>query len=180
MPGALTGAVPKPSHPLLCGIYCGIYCGLALLSCSGAVARLVGLDPQECLRPEFVLIFSGASSHAPVPACMARFNQPCMRVFQPFGCMQTLMTCCAMPCRAMPCRAMPTALLPVALHHAGNAPLPQSRSYAQCYGGHQFGHWAGGRLCVMLVIWWVAARHAMCPANAVPCPALLGAMPFIP
>lgn len=26
---------------------------------------------------------------------------------------------------------------------AGNAPLPQTRSYSQCYGGHQFGHWAG-------------------------------------
>lgn len=26
---------------------------------------------------------------------------------------------------------------------AGNAPLPQTRSYAQCYGGHQFGSWAG-------------------------------------
>ncbi|PRW57632.1 seleno O isoform B [Chlorella sorokiniana] len=53
------------------------------IACSGAVARMIGLDPQECLRPEFALIFSG------------------------------------------------------------NAPLPQSRSYAQCYGGHQFGHWAG-------------------------------------
>lgn len=30
-----------------------------------------------------------------------------------------------------------------ALIFSGNAPLPQSRSYAQCYGGHQFGHWAG-------------------------------------
>lgn len=26
---------------------------------------------------------------------------------------------------------------------SGNAPLPGSRPYAQCYGGHQFGYWAG-------------------------------------
>lgn len=30
-----------------------------------------------------------------------------------------------------------------ALIFSGNAPLPQTRSYSQCYGGHQFGHWAG-------------------------------------
>ncbi|KAL4852996.1 hypothetical protein ACK3TF_005970 [Chlorella vulgaris] len=30
-----------------------------------------------------------------------------------------------------------------ALVFSGNAPLPQTRSYSQCYGGHQFGHWAG-------------------------------------
>lgn len=28
-------------------------------------------------------------------------------------------------------------------HHAGAAPLPGSKPYAQCYGGHQFGMWAG-------------------------------------
>lgn len=35
-----------------------------------------------------------------------------------------------------------------ALVFSGNAPLPAatgSKTYAQCYGGHQFGMWAGGR-----------------------------------
>ncbi|GIL48322.1 hypothetical protein Vafri_4601 [Volvox africanus] len=54
-----------------------------LVSYSSQVARLVGLDPTECERPEFPLLMSGA------------------------------------------------------------APLPGSRSYAACYGGHQFGSWAG-------------------------------------
>lgn len=26
---------------------------------------------------------------------------------------------------------------------SGNAPLPGAKPYAQCYGGHQFGYWAG-------------------------------------
>lgn len=26
---------------------------------------------------------------------------------------------------------------------SGNAPFPKAKSYAMCYGGHQFGHWAG-------------------------------------
>lgn len=30
-----------------------------------------------------------------------------------------------------------------AMIFSGNAPLPASRPYAQCYGGHQFGSWAG-------------------------------------
>ena len=30
------------------------------IACSAAVARLAGLDPADCLRPEFALIFSGA------------------------------------------------------------------------------------------------------------------------
>jgi len=30
-----------------------------------------------------------------------------------------------------------------ALILSGAAPLPGGRSYAQCYGGHQFGNWAG-------------------------------------
>lgn len=30
---------------------------------------------------------------------------------------------------------------------SGNAPLPGSKTYAQCYGGHQFGYWAG-QVCV--------------------------------
>ncbi|CAL8469913.1 g9455 [Coccomyxa elongata] len=51
---------------------------------SGDVARMIGLDPAECDRPEFAAVFSG------------------------------------------------------------NAPLPGGpRPYAQCYGGHQFGMWAG-------------------------------------
>ncbi|KAK9915711.1 hypothetical protein WJX75_003009 [Coccomyxa subellipsoidea] len=51
---------------------------------SGDVARMIGLDPAECERPEFAATFSG------------------------------------------------------------NAPVPGgSRPYAQCYGGHQFGMWAG-------------------------------------
>ena len=37
----------------------------------------------------------------------------------------------------------PRLSLHVAFAAAGNAPLPQTRSYSQCYGGHQFGHWAG-------------------------------------
>lgn len=47
------------------------------------VAAMIGLDPADCERPEFAMIFSG------------------------------------------------------------NAPLPGSEPYAQCYGGHQFGSWAG-------------------------------------
>ncbi|GLC40033.1 hypothetical protein PLESTB_001518300 [Pleodorina starrii] len=54
-----------------------------LISYSSQVARLVGLDPTECERPEFPLLMAGA------------------------------------------------------------APLPGSRPYAGCYGGHQFGVWAG-------------------------------------
>lgn len=53
------------------------------VACAPEVANLIGLDPEECERPEFPLIFSG------------------------------------------------------------NAPLPGSNPYAQCYGGHQFGSWAG-------------------------------------
>lgn len=34
---------------------------------------------------------------------------------------------------------------------AGNAPLPQTRSYSQCYGGHQFGHWCEARRHVPLL-----------------------------
>lgn len=30
-----------------------------------------------------------------------------------------------------------------AMVFSGNAPLPGSKPYAQCYGGHQFGNWAG-------------------------------------
>jgi uncharacterized protein YdiU (UPF0061 family) len=30
-----------------------------------------------------------------------------------------------------------------AMVFSGNAPLPGARPYAQCYGGHQFGSWAG-------------------------------------
>lgn len=30
-----------------------------------------------------------------------------------------------------------------ALIFSGNAPLPSAKPYAQCYGGHQFGSWAG-------------------------------------
>ncbi|PNW71311.1 hypothetical protein CHLRE_16g648900v5 [Chlamydomonas reinhardtii] len=50
---------------------------------SAKVARLLGLDPTECERPEFALVMSGA------------------------------------------------------------APLPGARPFAACYGGHQFGQWAG-------------------------------------
>ncbi|KAG2441588.1 hypothetical protein HXX76_003209 [Chlamydomonas incerta] len=53
------------------------------ISYSAQVARLLGLDPTECERPEFALVMSGA------------------------------------------------------------APLPGARPYAACYGGHQFGQWAG-------------------------------------
>ncbi|KAG2451971.1 hypothetical protein HYH02_003744 [Chlamydomonas schloesseri] len=53
------------------------------ISYSAQVARLLGLDPSECERPEFALVMSGA------------------------------------------------------------APLPGARPYAACYGGHQFGQWAG-------------------------------------
>lgn len=31
----------------------------------------------------------------------------------------------------------------MALLMAGAAPLPGTQPYAQCYGGHQFGSWAG-------------------------------------
>lgn len=41
---------------------------VALALCSGAVARLIGLDPQECLRPEFALLFSGEAAHAALEA----------------------------------------------------------------------------------------------------------------
>ncbi|GFR46339.1 hypothetical protein Agub_g7910, partial [Astrephomene gubernaculifera] len=54
-----------------------------LIAYSEKVARLIGLNPSECLRPEFPLLMSGA------------------------------------------------------------APLPGSLPYAACYGGHQFGSWAG-------------------------------------
>ncbi|HET20224.1 MAG TPA: YdiU family protein [Chromatiales bacterium] len=54
-----------------------------LLACAPEVARLIGLDPAECQRPEFAAVF------------------------------------------------------------AGNALLPGMEPYAACYGGHQFGQWAG-------------------------------------
>ncbi|MFZ5466884.1 MAG: protein adenylyltransferase SelO [Pseudomonadota bacterium] len=54
-----------------------------LLACSPEVARLIGLDPAECQRPEFAEVFGG------------------------------------------------------------NALLPGMEPYAACYGGHQFGQWAG-------------------------------------
>jgi hypothetical protein len=75
-------------------------------------------------------------------------------------------------------------VLPLGSRHAGNAPLPQTRSYAQCYGGHQFGHWAGAPGALLLLVcplrllpnWWhslgclLAAWHARaclpaCPAG---------------
>ncbi|KAG1663376.1 hypothetical protein FOA52_007113 [Chlamydomonas sp. UWO 241] len=55
----------------------------ALMAASPDVARLLGLDPAETVRPEFALVMAGA------------------------------------------------------------APLPGGVPYAQCYGGHQFGNWAG-------------------------------------
>lgn len=30
-----------------------------------------------------------------------------------------------------------------AMVFSGQAPLPGAQPYAQCYGGHQFGQWAG-------------------------------------
>ncbi|MFZ5537811.1 MAG: protein adenylyltransferase SelO [Pseudomonadota bacterium] len=54
-----------------------------LLACAPEVARLIGLDPEECQRPEFAEVFGG------------------------------------------------------------NALLPGMEPYAACYGGHQFGQWAG-------------------------------------
>lgn len=59
-----------------------------VVSYSSAVARLIGMEPSECHRPEFALIFSGNSPKNWSPQ---------------------------------------------------NFPPP----FAQCYGGHQFGSWAG-------------------------------------
>lgn len=73
----VTGALWSPVQPTPTGTE------PTTVAFSTDVCQLLGLDPAECERPEFPLIFSGS------------------------------------------------------------APLPNGKPYAQCYGGHQFGNWAG-------------------------------------
>lgn len=94
------------------------------LAVSAAVARLVGLDPEEGRRPEFGLIFSGG--YAPAPGIMLC---GCMwRRRQQRGCRRRSR-------RQASHLAPPTSGAHPPAPAAGNAPLPQTRSYAQCYGG---------------------------------------------
>ncbi|CAI5476711.1 unnamed protein product [Closterium sp. Yama58-4] len=85
-----------------------------VVSASESVAHLIGLDPNEFTRPEFAAVFTGGI------------------VLQ--GCVTGGTSSPTHPRPSSP--PFPHPSHPLFL-------FPSSKPYAQCYGGHQFGSWAG-------------------------------------
>jgi hypothetical protein len=93
------------------------------------VAELLDLDPSECERPEFALLMAGA---APLPGRCARGVGA--RAGFHGG------RIAATPKRGGSCGCLSHCYQRT---HPTPSSLQCSEPYAQCYGGHQFGQWAG-------------------------------------